>query len=80
MMRPIGDLKGDLICAALLLAVWAGSTAAQQPPDPRLTQQSLVAMQAMLTLREAQIKVLVEDHDKLVAELKVLCGEPCKDK
>ena len=56
-----------LILAALLLAgpAWAQTA----PPDPRLAGPTIAALQAMLALREAQIKAMTEDAQKRIAEL-----------
>lgn len=64
---------------SLVFALLAGSAVAQSV-DPRLALQTIEALQAMLNLRDAQLKAVVEDNKKKVDELKELCGEPCKDK
>lgn len=48
--------------------------------DPRIAPQTIEALQAMLNLRDAQLKAMQEDNKKKMDELKAVCGDPCKDK
>lgn len=64
-----------LAFALMLLA----NVASAQSVDPRIATQAVDALQAMLNLREAQMKLLTEDNKKQVEELRAKCGEPCKE-
>lgn len=72
-------MRRRLLGAVLVLAP-ISAMAQQMPPDPRLSGPTIAALQAMLTLREAQAKIVAEDAAKRIAELEKLCGEPCKPK
>lgn len=73
-------MRHALTVAALLLA--ALPALAQQAPriDPRVAGETVAALQAMLALRDAQLKAVADDAEKRIAELETLCGEPCKPK
>lgn len=65
------------LCLAAVMML-ATAVANAQQLDPRLAEQTVQALQAVVTLRDAQIKVLIADHEKQIAELQQKCGEPCK--
>lgn len=69
-----------VILRAIVLLVLSAGSAYAQAVDPRVAPQTIEALQAMLNLRDAQLKALQEDNKKKMEELKGLCGEPCKDK
>lgn len=70
-------VKKAFILALFILAPLA-AWAQQEQLDPRLTNQTIVALQSLLALREAQLKVVTEDFEKKIADLKQRCGDPCK--
>lgn len=53
-----------LTLAAMALAAFCVSAFAQTAPDPRITPQTINALQAMLALRDAQMKAMEEDFRK----------------
>lgn len=57
-----------VIVAAVGLLVALPAMAQQPPIDPRLTGPTVSALQAVLTLREAEMKALAEDFRKREAE------------
>jgi len=53
-----------ILLLILLLSIAARPCKAQQPPDPRLSPQTIAAQQALLALREAQMQTMFEDAAK----------------
>ena len=68
-----------MICALLALPLPAlAQQAAQQSVDPRLAGPTVAALQAMVALRDAQIKAISEDAHKRIAELEKQAKDAAK--
>lgn len=66
-----------LLALAVPLPVFAQQP--QQTVDPRIAPQAMMAAQAMIQLRDAEIRAMQEDHAKLTADwgaaFKAWCGD-----
>ena len=71
-------MRLTILLAALLLS--ASVALAQQAPDPRLAGPQIQALQAMLTLREAEMRALSEDAQKQAQSWKDSFAAWCGDR
>lgn len=53
-------------------------TPASSGTDPRLAPQIIAAQQALINLREAQIRALTTDYENRIQQLKQQCGQACQ--